>query len=127
MNDVKELVLDNKMLMKLRGAFLGWKQGEALERGTKPVSREESLGLGFYNVHANLALNDIVLLEVIINDFTGLTDSTMELFARGVAVSSGSRQAKRLEKSLETIGNIGQVIEGPRRDRQAPIAVDLNE
>lgn len=113
--------------MKLRGAFLGWKQGEALERGTKPVSREESLGLGYYNVHANLALTAIMLLETTINDFTGLTDFPMTRFAQDVAVASGSRQAKRLEKSLETIGNIGQVIEGTRRDREAPINVDLNE
>lgn len=122
-----ELKITDKLLTKLRGAYLGWKQGEALERNTKPTSREEGLGLGFFNVHANLALSTIQLLETIINDISGCEGTEMYQFAQDVAIASGSRKAKRLEKSLETIGAIGQVIEMQKGQRPLPESVDLNE
>jgi len=130
-NDEKVKLTDS-LLTKLRGAYLGWKQGEALERDTKPVSREESVGLGYFEVEANIALGAIMALETVINDLSGIkkeepVGNVMYQFAIDIAVASGSRKATRLEKSLETIGSIGQVIEMPQKMRQAPIAVDFND
>ena len=100
--------LEFKELKELKDIYLAKKQGEALERITKPQNHGEGLGLGFYGPQTVLALNSIDLLEDVINDLCGIEGNTLHVFTRGICISSGSRQAKRMEKSLETIGQLGQ-------------------
>lgn len=113
---------------QLRDAFLSLKQGEALERITKPQKHYEGLGLGFFGPETVLALIALDFLEEVINElaynptvtikgkevdvpmipaFEGTLNS-VHTFTEGIGVASGSRKAIRLEKSLETIGSLGQ-------------------
>lgn len=113
--------LDFKEMKELKNVFLAKKQGEALERITNPQKHLEGLGLGYYESETVLALNAIDILENAMNAlgtpddpelgelpiFTN-TKNMLHDFTAGIGVSSGSRVAKRMEKSLETIGTLGQ-------------------
>lgn len=108
-------------ILKLKDVILAKKQGEALERITRPSKHLEGLGLGHYGAETVLALNAIDLIEDTINAlatsenpdieelpiFTA-TKNLLHDFTRGIGVASGSISAKRMEKSLETIGTLGQ-------------------
>lgn len=107
--------LSIKDLKSIKDALLAKKQGEALERITKPALHEEGLGLGFYGPETVLTLGAIDLWEDIINDLTGITSKPLHVFTQTIGVASGSRSAKRMEKSLETIGQLGQYIPGQRQ------------
>ena len=123
---------------QMRDAFLSLKQGEALERITKPKEHYEGLGLGFFGPETVVALAAVDLIEEVINklaynptvtihkrDKEGKiissekvdvamipafkgTLNSLHIFTETVGVASGSRKAIRLEKALETIGSLGQ-------------------
>ena len=118
--------INAKILKHLRGAYLGWKQGEALERATRPDNPVEALGLGNFSVEANLAINTIVMIERVTNDLSGCEDDTLSRFAYNVAVASGSRVGHRLQWGLETIGQLGQYIEVEKGWRPTAGPADLN-
>lgn len=115
--------LNFKEMKELKNVFLAKKQGEALERITNPRRHLEGLGLGYYESDTVLALNALDILENAMNAlgtsddpklkgdelpvFTA-TKNMLHDFTRGIGVASGSRVAKRMEKSLETIGTLGQ-------------------
>lgn len=94
-------------LKSIKDAILSKEQGEALRRITKPETEFEQIGLGFFGPETVLALASVNLIEHVINDLTGLTDMTLHSFTGDIGVASGSRGAKRMEKSLETIGSLG--------------------
>ena len=116
----------------LKDIFLAKKQGEALERITKPLTHEEQLGLGYYGPQTVLALKAIDLLELIVNDIAGLDPNNpincpLHSFTGGIGIASGSREAKRMEKALETIGQLGQYFPMKKSNIPEPQHVDLNE
>lgn len=108
----------------LKDIYLAKKQGEALERITKPVSHHEGLGLGYYGPQTVLALGAVDLFEDAINEIVkmGMDDQEQQefmlskhyhllhRFTKEIGIASGSREAKRMEKGLETIGQLGQYL-----------------
>ena len=120
-------------LTGIKDALLALKQGEALERDTRPLSLEEGLGLGYFGPSAVIALAHIKLCENLLNEAAGLTPEdpgyhAMHDFVRHFGIASGSRGAKRLEKSLETIGMLGQQFSMPQAHiPMQPERVNLNE
>ena len=100
--------LSFKEMKEIKDVYLAKKQGEALERITYPRQLHESLGLGYFGPETVVALSVLCSVEDVINQLTGLEDQILHVFTMHVATSSGSRSAKRMEKSLETIGQLGQ-------------------
>lgn len=122
----------------LKDAYLSKKQGEALERITVPRKHYEGLGLGHFGPQTVLALASVDLLEDVVNELAykptitekifdedgkeigtkevdvpmlpsfEKTLNSLHIFTETVGVASGSRNAIRMEKALETIGNLGQ-------------------
>jgi len=127
----------------LKDIYLAKKQGEALERITKPKTHYEGLGLGYYGPTTVLALCAIDLFEDVLNELVelGLKEdpealaefrqspdyNVLHVFTEEIAVASGSREAKRMEKGLETIGLLGQYIPFGARQPLQPEQVDLNK
>ena len=137
MGKIKEKTFEELTTEQMRDAFLSLKQGEALERITFPRKHYEGLGLGFYGPETVLALASVDLMEDVINELaynpiikektfkegkeTGTknvnvsmisafkgTFNALHKFTETIGVASGSRKATRLERSLETIGSLGQ-------------------
>ena len=71
-----------KDIVDIKDALLAKKQGEALERITKPSLHEEGLGLGYFDSDTVLALAALDLWETIINEITGLTDYSLHQFTQ---------------------------------------------
>lgn len=125
----------------LKDIYLAKKQGEALERITKPSNHYESLGLGYYGPQTVLALGAVDLFEDAINEIVkmGMNEKEqlefmnmehyelLHKFTAEIGVASGSREAKRMEKSLETIGALGQYLPFNKFQRQEPEKVSLND
>ena len=112
----------------LKDIYLAKKQGEALERITKPREHYEGLGLGYFGPQTVLALAAVDLFEDICNKLADMKDSNeLHIFTEEIGVASGSRSAKRMEKGLETIGQLGQYLPFTKRDRQDPEKIDLND
>ena len=107
--DKIETVEDMK---ELKDVLLAKEQGQALKRATFPIELHETLGLGKFGPETNVVLNSLVLVERLINSIAGERDVPLADFSRGIGTASGSNQATRLEKSLETIAHIGQYIPG---------------
>lgn len=133
-------------LRELRDAYLSLKQGEALERITRPKKHYEGLGLGFFGPETVLALASVDLFEEVINELAynpTITEKTFDkegkeiksqdvdvpkipafegtfnalhIFTETIGVASGSRKAIRLEKALETIGTLGQYTPAARAE-----------
>ena len=104
--------------------YLAKKQGEALERITYPKLQDEAISLGFYGAQTVLALSGLRLFEAIINDLAGVTSTPIHSFTADIGRASGSRDAKRMEKSLETVGQLGQYM--PFQKGQIPTPTALN-
>lgn len=122
----KELEMISKY--GLKDVVLAKKQGEALERVSTPLTNEEALSLGYYDSTSNLALNTMILVERLINNICGVKDTPIAKLAYNISRSSGNRQAKRMEKTLETIAALGQYM--PFQNQYGPLApekLDLNE
>ena len=126
----------------LKDIYLAKKQGEALERSTRPASHYEALGLGDFGPQTNLALSALDAFEDVLNELImmGMTKLVevkdkdnnvigkievsdvdkitrfqmsqdfriIHTFTEEIGVASGSNKAIRLEKGLETIGQLGQ-------------------
>lgn len=122
-----ETELTFKEMKEIKDIYLAKKQGEALERITYPKLEVEAISLGFYGAQTVLAIGSLRLFEAIINDLAGLTDKPIHTFTADIGRASGSRDAIRMEKSLETVGQLGQYIPMMKNPRQPPEAVDLND
>ena len=119
--------LSFKEMKEIKDIYLAKKQGEALERITYPKLEVEAISLGFYGAQTVLAIGSLRLFEAIINDLAGIKDRPIHIFTADIGRASGSREAKRMEKSLETVGQLGQYIPMMKNPRQPPEAVDLND
>lgn len=97
-----------KELKSVKDAVLQLKQGEALERGSWPRDQLEGFGLGYFGHETLFALSLIDTIEDTLNELAKTPDDrTMHQFALEIAVGSGSRGAKRLELTMDTIGRLG--------------------
>lgn len=110
-----------KELKSVKDAVLQLKQGEALERGSWPRTEFEALGLGYFGFDSLYALSLIISIEDALNILSETPeDLTMLRFALDVAVGSGSRGAKRLELTMETIGKLGGSMVNATREMPIP-------
>lgn len=116
-----------KEMKEIKDIYLAKKQGEALERITYPKLEVEAISLGYYGAQTVLAISSLRLFEAVINDLAGIKDTPIHIFTADIGRASGSRDAKRMEKSLETVGQLGQYIPMMKNPRQPPEAVDLND
>ena len=116
-----------KEMKEIKDIYLAKKQGEALERITYPKLEVEAISLGFYGAQTVLAISSLRLFEAVINDLAGLKDTPIHTFTADIGRASGSRDAKRMEKSLETVGQLGQYIPMMKNPRQPPEAVNIND
>ena len=117
MKDIKEDELDDKSTAKLLGlsikelkqikdAVLQLKQGETLERASRPISINEALGLGYYDVDCAIALSTLNAYQKILNSISGQDSTLLSDFSTQVAIASGSRQHIRLSEVLDAIAKI---------------------
>ena len=113
-------------LKLLKDVYLSKKQGEALERSSTPKTDEEALSLGHYGPETNIILNLAISTELLINKLTGTEDLTISKMMLNISRASSNRSAKRLEKTLETVGMLGQYIPMMKSQKLPPEAVDLN-
>jgi len=110
-----------KELKTVKDAVLQLKQGEALERGSWPRTELEGIGLGYFGPETLYALSLIISLEEALNYLAETpNDLTMLRFAMDVAVGSGSRGAKRLELTMDTIGRLGGSMVNASKDMPTP-------
>lgn len=98
---------------KLKNAWLSIKQGESLERATHPQTESESFGLGYFDAPVVLLLPTAKSVEQLLNYLGGIPSDDpaahiMFDWAKNIGRASGSRKRIRLEKALETIGQLGQ-------------------
>ena len=127
-------IADNQILSKeqreelklLKDVILSKKQGEALERSSTPQSDNEALSLGHYGPETNIILNLGISTELLINELTGVEDFTISKMMLNISRASANRGAKRLDKTLETVGMLGQHIPMMKSQKLPPEAVDLN-
>jgi len=113
-----------KEIKEIKDVYLAKKQGEALERITYPKLEEEAIALGFYGSQTVLAIAALRLYETIINELSKAKSTPIHTFTADIGRASGSRDAKRMEKSLETVGQLGQYI--PFGKGQLPTPTILN-
>lgn len=116
-----------KEMKEIKDIYLAKKQGEALERISYPKLEVEAISLGYYGAQTVLAISSLRLFEAIMNDLAGIKETPIHIFTADIGRASGSRDAKRMEKSLETIGQLGQYMPMMKNPRQPPEAVDLND
>ena len=115
-------------LEKLKGAFLALKQGETLERISKPSTVEEIESLGDMGARATACLSFYQRADEIINSICGTDDDILSRHAFTLYRGSAQRSFKRGEKLLESIGQIGAYIpEQPKRERGEAVKTDWNE
>ena len=99
-----------KEMKEIKDIYLAKKQGEALERISYPKLEEEAIALGFFGAQTVLAIGTLRLFETILNEVAGTKSTPIHTFTADIGRASGSRDAKRMEKSLETVGQLGQYI-----------------
>lgn len=119
--------LSFKEMKEIKDIYLAKKQGEALERITYPKLEVEAISLGYYGAQTVLAIGSLRLFEAIINDLAGIEDTPIHIFTADIGRASGSRDAKRMEKSLETVGQLGQYSPTMKNPRPPLEAVDLDD
>jgi len=101
------LGLTIKELKQVKDAVLQLKQGETLERASRPISINEALGLGYYDVDCAIALATLNSYQHILNSISGKNSTLLSDFSTQVAIASGSRQHIRLSEVLDAIAKIG--------------------
>jgi len=116
-----------KEMKEIKDIYLAKKQGEALERVSYPKLEEEAIALGFFGAQTVLAIGTLRLFETILNEVAGTKSTPIHTFTADIGRASGSRDAKRMEKSLETVGQLGQYIPMMKNPRQPPEAVSIND
>lgn len=105
-NAAKLLGLTIKELKQIKDAVLMLKQGEGLERASRPITIHEALGLGYFDVECAIALATINSYQKILNSISNKESTLLSDFSTQVAIASGSRQHIRLSEVLDAIAKI---------------------
>lgn len=119
--------LDFKEMKELKDIYLAKKQGEAFERASTPLTYDESVSLGNFGFQAVYALGVIEMHQNLIHSLTGYSGIHLLEFIELIGRASGSINASRMEKTLETVGQLGQYMPMQKHQRQDPEAVNLND
>lgn len=112
----------------LKGAILSKKQGETLERISKPTTTQEIESLGDMGARATACLSLYQRAQKQLEILTGHKGSLLVDHAETLYRGSAQRNFKRGEKLLESIGQIGQFLPiDQQRGRLPPESVDFNK
>lgn len=112
----------------LKGAFLSKKQGETLERISKPTTLQEVESLGDMGSRATACLSLYQRAQLLLEQLTGYKGTALVDHAHTLYRGSAQRNFKRGEKLLESIGQIGQFMPmDQQRGRLPPESVDFNK
>ena len=105
---------------ELKDIFLAKKQGEALERGSTPLTYDEAISLGNFGFQAVYAIGVIEAHQSFIESLTGYKGSILTRFNETIGRASGSIQAKRMDETFESVGQLGQFQPFPKMDLPEP-------
>jgi len=112
----------------LKGAFLSKKQGETIERISRPKTVEEIESLGDMGPNATGCLSLYQRAQGLIEQLTGFKGNLLVDHAHTLYRGSAQRNFKRGEKLLESIGQIGQYMPIDTQRRRKPAeGVDFNK
>lgn len=112
----------------LKGAFLSKKQGETIERISRPKTVEEVESLGDMGPRATACLSLYKRAQGLIEQLTGFKGNLLIDHAHTLYRGSAQRNFTRGEKLLESIGQIGQYMPlDTQRGRLPPEHVDFNK
>lgn len=109
-----------KELKVVKDALYELKQGETLERASRPISINEALGLGYFDVDCAMALATLNAYQAILNSISGKNSTLLSDFSAQVAVASGSRQHIRLSEVLDAIAKISNKSGEQSKDFPSP-------
>ena len=109
-----------KELKVVKDALYELKQGETLERASRPISINEALGLGYYDVDCAIALATLNSYQKILNSISGKDSTLLSDFSTQVAIASGSRQHIRLSEVLDAIAKISNKSGDQSKDFPQP-------
>lgn len=105
---------------ELKDIYLAKKQGEALERGSTPLNYDEAISLGNFGHQAVYAIGVIEAHQSFIFSLTGYQGSILTRFNETIGRASGSIQAKRMDETFESVGQLGQFQPFPKMDLPEP-------
>jgi len=108
---------------ELKDIFLAKKQGEALERSSTPLNFDEAVSLGQFGHQAVYALSLCEAHQAFIFSLTGYQGNILNRFVETVSRASGSIQAKRMEQTFTSVGQLGQFQPMPKMDLPEPTAL----
>lgn len=101
-----ELTIEEITLLK--NVLLAKKQGEALERASTALNFDEAISLGQFGHQAVYALSVIEAHQSFIFSLTGYQGHILTRFVETIGRASGSIQAKRMERTFDAVGALGQ-------------------
>lgn len=105
---------------ELKDIFLAKKQGEALERSSTPLTYDEAISLGHFGHQAVYAIGIIEAHQSFIFSLTGYKGSILTRFNETIGRASGSIQAKRMDETFESVGQLGQFQPFPKSEIPTP-------
>ena len=112
----------------LKGAYLSKKQGETLERISKPTTIEEIESLGDMGSISTGCLSLYQRAQQQLKSLTGYQGTALVDHAQTLYRGSAQRNFKRGELLLQSIGQIGAHIpEQPKIEHSRPIETDWND
>lgn len=94
----------------LKGAFLSKKQGETIERISRPTTVEEIESLGDHGPRTTSCLSLYKRVQGLIEQLTGHKGNLLVDHAHTLYRGSAARNFKRGEELLTSIGQIGQYM-----------------
>lgn len=115
--------LEFKQMKELKDIYLAKKQGEALERASTPSTYDEAVSLGNFGHETVYAMAVVDAHQRFIYSLTGHDGNILQKFNEMVGRASGSIATKRMEKTLETVGQLGQYNPMPKHDMPKPTAL----
>ena len=111
----------------LKGAFLAKKQGETIERISRPITVEEIESLGDHGPRTTGCLSLYKRVQSLIESLTGYKGTALVDHSHTLYRGSAARNFKRGEELLQSIGQIGQYMPMDlQRGRLPPEKVDFN-
>jgi len=112
----------------LKGAFLAKKQGETIERISRPITVEEIESLGDHGPRTTSCLSLYKRVQGLIEQLTGHKGNLLTDHAHTLYRGSAARNLKRGETLLNSIGQIGQYMPlDTQRSRLPGEGVDFNK
>jgi hypothetical protein len=112
-----------KEMKELKDAMLSLKQGEAIERASTPRNYDEAVSLGNFGHQTVYAMAVLEAHQKFIESLTGYKGNILLKFNEMIGRASGSIGTKRMEKTLETVGQLGQYMPMMKHDMPKPTSL----